>query len=141
MKIRLYMLKHIFISLLLGFCIYIFMREKTYLHRFFSVPFESIFCKSRFFGDTFIRYYLPDFFWEYSLCFTLYFFFPPISKKVSLFPALFSFLFGVIYETAQFFDFLPGTGDAVDVLLYLLAAVAVYGIISIYTKLSKGANQ
>lgn len=127
MRIRLVAFCNATVSLGLGLAVYWLFREKTFLH----LPFcgVGVFSGVSFLGDTWLRYYFPDFLWGYALTMGLYILYPPRSGKRSIGPATAAALTGMAYELLQLAGVFSGTGDVLDVLLYLYAAFAAYKII------------
>ena len=111
------------VSLVLGCCVYIFLREHSDIGILFSAfPFVHAIQKSLN-NDSlcFFRYYFSDFLWAFSLnCGLLAIYIP--GKKGGIFCAYTTFLCGCVWELLQYLGIIAGTGDMFDVLLYLLAA-------------------
>ena len=126
MKIRWIYIIHSAVALMVGGCLYLFFREHTYLHRIIGGTFPS-FADVQFFGVVFLRYYLPDFLWSYSLYCGLCGIICPTGHRW-IWPAISALGLGVVWELAQYFSWVSGTGDVADVLLYG-AAIAVAEII------------
>ncbi|MBQ8740572.1 MAG: hypothetical protein IJY79_03355 [Clostridia bacterium] len=76
------------------------------------------------FENDFIKYYLADYLWCLSLSCGLHIIFLPDMKK-SIVLTIISFIFGIAYECLQKFNIINGTGDKIDIILYLLAALTV----------------
>ena len=129
MKTRILATCHMAAALGIGCLLYLFLREGTYLHQILHA--QGIWSRTAFFGDRLFRYYLPDFLWGYALSMGLYALYPPQGKRSDLLPALTAAVVGGAYEIAQWCGWVRGTGDVVDGLLYLYAAVAAYKIISL----------
>lgn len=128
MRLRSFCAIQTFISLLTGLLIYLLFRNNTFLHQ--AVPFvPDLFSDSRFFGDWFIRFYLPDGLWSYSLCAALCALYYPKGKGVWL-CVLFSVLFGAIWEAIQLSGNVPGTSDVIDILVYFTGAM-LFGLVYI----------
>ena len=122
-------------SLFLGVLLYFLFREQTIFHTLFHQ--KGIWSTVRFPSDVLIRYYFPDFLWGYSLCSALLAVYPQSNfRYLCPFPWI-SFGAGLAFETAQFLRLIPGTGDPVDILLYLSAAFVAYGNITHYAKRRK----
>jgi len=110
------------ISLVVGGAIYILFRENSHIALFFNNSFiESV-------RDIFVplsnnvtKYYLADFFWGFSLCAYLLALFLPKTRGAIL-CGLTAFLCGTFWEILQFLKAVSGTGDLIDVVMYLLAA-------------------
>ncbi len=104
------------LALMLGGAIYILFREGTYIHR--TVPFEigGIWACVSFPLDTFVRFWLCDFLWSYSLCMLM-------SVLIGDVPAAFmSAGLGAIWEILQLYGIADGTGDIIDCFMYLIGA-------------------
>lgn len=112
--------------LLLGFVIYILFRENTHISKLVLAKIDVSLIKEifYFFDNDFVKYYLPDFLWAFSLNCLLHAIYLP-NVKVSIKCSLVAFLIGVLYEVFQCLNIVSGTGDLLDVLLYLLAVVTV----------------
>lgn len=113
-------------ALILGGLLYVLFRENTYIARHMAYAFslDKVRAGLKFLNCGFIRYYLPDYLWGFSLCsifFAIYS--PDILKEV--FIAISIFAYGLIWELMQFYKVVSGTGDLVDVFMYLLAVVTV----------------
>lgn len=121
------------ISLLIGLFIYCFFRQNTYFHTLIgkigiSFPYVKL---PDLIPFDFIKYYLPDFLWLYSLTFCLFLIFSPTLNKGRII-ALFSFLMSVIFELLQQESVISGTADIVDVLAYFTASVLAYAVFKKY---------
>ena len=109
-------------SLLTGGAIYVLFRENTHIARLFSSitliePFRIWLKETP--SDVF-RFYLPDFLWGLSLGCGLQAILKPTARKNLLCGGV-AFLCGVIWECLQFSHIISGTGDILDIVLYLLA--------------------
>ena len=111
---------------MVGGCLYLLFREHTHLHRLIGISLPSL-ADAPFFGDAFLRFYLPDFLWSYSLYCGLCGIICPTGHRW-IWPAISTFGLGLLWELAQYFSWVSGTGDVADVLMYG-AAVAVAEII------------
>ena len=117
------------VALFLGFCIYILFRENTYIAKCFSekIPFEIIRMQLSFLNIGFLKFYMVDYLWAFSFaCFMKVAF--GESERFRIWQSGIVFLSGVIYEALQFGKVISGTGDIVDIGLYLLAVLTVWGI-------------
>ena len=126
MKTRWLYIIHSVIALMIGGCIYLLFREHTYLHRIIGIS-PPLLADAQFFGDDFLRYYFPDFLWSYSLYCGLCGIICPTGRRW-IWPVAFTLGLGLIWELAQYFSWVSGTGDVADTLMYG-AAVAVAKII------------
>ena len=113
-------------SLLLGTAIYVLFRENTYFSKLVLTKIDITQIKQNllFLDNAFVKYYFPDFLWAFSLNCLLHAIYLP-NVKGSVKCSLIAFLTGVLYEVFQCLNIVSGTGDLVDVLLYLLAVVTV----------------
>lgn len=117
------------VSLVLGLAIYIFLRSGTYIHDFLSenlnVVLNEIKCKT---ADNilnnFFKYYFVDFLWGCSLTFALCSVSTKACKSNVLMHSVFSFALGVLFEVAQYFSFINGTFDFIDICMYAAASIA-----------------
>lgn len=112
-------------ALVSGLFVYLFFREQTYLHTWLDlfVEFPNWSCVD-FIGADFIRYYFPDYLWGYSLSFALCCFMNTKKARILL-PAVMTFVLGCAWELAQGVGWISGTGDLIDVLMYLTAGITV----------------
>lgn len=113
-------------SLILGFLIYLLFRENTIITTQISyiinlVPFRNMFTWAE---SDFLKYYLVDFLWALSLSCGLHIIFEP-KIKVSLICSLVVIALGTAFELLQFFNIINGTGDILDAVSYILAALTV----------------
>lgn len=114
------------ISLLMGLLIYLVYRENTYIAKYVSNLINLNLLDAIFlpFENNFLKYYFVDFLWAFSFCCGLYAIYKPmIVGSIGLTFAV--FLFGSAYEFLQYIGIINGTGDIADIILYLLAALAV----------------
>ena len=121
-------------ALIFGAFIYIFVRVDTHISKivcdFFGISIANqvpILC-----NWDFVRYYLPDALWAFSLASFVQVILSEFaySKIIS---GLIAISCGVAWEFFQLLNVVSGTGDLMDVLMYLLA-----GLLSIYIN-RKGA--
>lgn len=115
------------VSIFIGLFVYVFFRPNSIvsilLENFIIVKEISLPFKSQIINN-FILFLFPDFLWAFSLNSFLHsIHLPGIKKSIAL--ALVTFSFGVIWELMQYFDILSGTGDILDIFMYLAAATAV----------------
>ena len=113
-------------SLILGLLIYLLFRENTIITAQISQhidlkTFRNMFSWAE---SSFLKYYLVDFLWALSLSCGLHIIFNP-KIKVSLICSLVVIILGTVFELLQFFNAVNGTGDILDVILYILAALTV----------------
>lgn len=113
-----------FVSLIIGGLIYVLFRETTYV----AVIADSIFSIDRLrdclslLNLGFTRYYLADFLWAFSLCCFLYSLYVPDFRKSVICSAV-VFTLGMIWEILQAVNIISGTGDLIDILMYLMACI------------------
>lgn len=115
-----------FFSLFIGFLIYSIFRENTYIFEMANttVPLEKLKGALGFLDNEFIKFYLPDYLWALSLSSYLNVIFN-YKKKYTFLCTLIVFIFGAAYEFMQYIGVINGTGDVVDIFLYLLAGITV----------------
>ena len=127
-----------FIFLLSGGLLYICFRENTYISIFASNYFD--FEKIRAFASPisvdFTKYYLPDILWGLGLCHGLIAIFPAGTRFLYSAGAL-AFFCGVTWELLQLFGVIFGTGDVIDIMLYLTASVMAVLINIIFFRRTK----
>ncbi len=112
------------VSLVFGGLIYVMFREDTYIANFFEfIPLDIVRFYCAHIKSEFVRFYLPDFLWALSLCCFLLLLFDPKSKG-SVICSGTVFLYGVLWEILQYTEVVKGTGDVIDILMYLAAAVS-----------------
>ncbi len=111
-------------ALVLGGILYILLRPSTYIGKLFDdIVFIEMFRNTlSVYPCTFLKYYLPDFLWVFSLSCGLIAIFDS-DIKGTVFCTAVAFLCGVFWETMQFFCITTGVGDFADIFMYLLAAV------------------
>lgn len=123
-------------SLSLGGVIYILFRPATYIAKAFIkvFPFISKISGVLFLSNcTFLKYYFPDYLWAFSLlcCFNA------VSKstKTMVYRACAVFLMGALWEILQYFHIISGTGDLIDVFMYITAVLSVVLLDDIYGRI------
>ena len=78
------------------------------------------------FENDFIKFYLPDFLWGISLCFSLFAVFQP-SLKGAIIISVVSVFCGICWEILQWTSLVGGTGDVLDIMMYFAAgAFAIF---------------
>ena len=99
-------------------------RKNTYISLLFSegIVLKKIADIASTFENDFLKFYVPDFLWGFSLCFGLFLIFEPKLKGTFL-CCITSFLYGTLWEILQMVGKLSGTGDYVDILMYLMASM------------------
>ena len=110
------------ISLFLGGTIYVLYRGNTHISNFVESFINLTILRNAFkaFDCNFVKYYFIDYLWALSLILALSILFP--IKKQVLQVCLFVFLLGFIWEALQFSSIISGTGDVLDIFMYLAAA-------------------
>ncbi len=126
-KTSIFCLLNSFLSLIIGIIIYAFLRKQTYFHSIFNLQVSSCANIEHWLLD-FLRFYLTDALWAYSLTSALFIFNSP---KISI---ILSISFGILWEIGQFFHFLRGTGDFIDILMYITASIIAAIIIFLRRK-------
>ena len=109
-------------TLICGLFVYLIFRPNTYVTKFIFgiIPLEPAMTVK----PEWLKYYAGDFLWAFSLsCFIYAIYLPNIKRGLGC-SGIVAFV-GLSYELMQYFKVVPGTGDIVDVLFYLLAAIAV----------------
>lgn len=111
------------VTLFLGGTIYILYRENSYISNFIENFIDLTILRNTFklLECKFIKYYLIDYLWALSLVSGLNTLF--ITKKETLRICLFVFILGTIWEVLQFFNIISGTGDIIDIFMYLAAVI------------------
>ncbi len=114
------------VSLAIGACIYILFRENTYISKIAAslVELEKIRRVFAIVNIPLIKYYIVDFLWAFSFSCCIHLIVNSSIKNELVCSGVVA-IYGLIYETMQWCNVISGTGDIVDVLLYLLAALAV----------------
>lgn len=113
--------KYLYLSLIalaVGLCVYVIFKENSYLHlmaeRLLGVSFGlHTDCE-------FVNYHLCDFLWAFSLTCGLIFILGPERRPVC---AGIASLYGLAWEVLQQYGIVSGTGDWLDVQIYLLASL------------------
>jgi len=111
-----------FLSLCLGFLIYILYKRPPPAFRFF-LSWEQPLVLLSFLPvwlSAFIRFHLADMLWSYSLASVLY----AISGCLPL-SCVISIGMTVLFEAAQYASFVYGTGDVLDI-LFSLCSVSIF---------------
>ena len=121
----LYLFLTIFL-LSVGALIYILFRQGTYIHKWFEelIP-GFINCFENTASDLklikFLKYYFVDFVWCLALNFSLL---AVLDFKKTFYAVGFaSAVFGFLFELAQLLDFVSGTFDFIDVVMYIIASL------------------
>lgn len=111
------------VGLLLGGILYVLFRSNTYISRIFASSGMVLFLRelAEPYAWEFLRYYLPDFLWCFSLSCGIQAICLSERKEVILY-ALIAFLCGVTWELCQCMNIVSGVGDLYDVLMYFLGS-------------------
>ena len=109
------------VSLLTGCAIYVVFSPKTYISKLIRkyISIKETVIPSEW---VFVRYYLTDYLWAlaFACCLNILLGF---DRKQVIFSAAVSVVFGVIWELLQKLNIVGGTGDILDVFMYLLAGI------------------
>ena len=123
------------LSVSLGGGIYIIFRPNTYVSEIFvsifPLPQNTIDFFS-YFNCNFVKYYFPDYLWAFSLVCGFNTIFS--SHKKIFHCAIAVLLMGILCEILQLSGIVTGTGDLIDVLMYLTAVCSVVLIEKIFLK-------
>lgn len=111
-------------SLLLGGMIYLLFRPHTYIALIVSnyIQFDRITECLRWMNCGWVKFYLADYLWALSLSGGLHLIFQP-DRRGTVWCALTVISYGGIYELLQQLNWISGTGDLWDLLMYILAAL------------------
>ena len=113
-------------SLCIGGGLYVIFRPNTYVTDFARnlLPVsEALFSKLESINCDFIKYYLPDFVWAFSLNCGLNAIFN--TKKAVFINGGVVFGIGALWELAQYVGITSGTGDLIDAAMYTLAVLTI----------------
>ena len=122
------------LSLVMGGLIYLVFRENTFVARRFEVfvdleKIRNIFLS---FDNSVLRHYIPDFLWAFSLCCGLNVLLDNVFLNASI-----AFTCGAVWEMLQYLGTINGTGDIIDIIMYLTACVMVVTINKYFFKEKK----
>lgn len=111
-------------SLAVGAIIYVLFRPNSYIAIFVDSMMDiGILRQALATGSNdLLKFYFPDFLWTLSLCFCLYAVFDPMNKGIII-SSLVAFFCSAAWELMQLLDLVGGTGDIIDVIMYLLAGI------------------
>ena len=123
------------ISLLTGLFVYLIFRPDTYVSRFVMQLISVNLSALTTYDSSFVKFYLADYLWAFSLSCWLHAIFMP-EIRGTLLCTVTVFVFGSLYEYMQYTNIIAGTGDIIDSLLYLLAGFTV-NIIIIFKEIRK----
>lgn len=111
------------LALVLGTSLYIVFRGNTYVGRIldglYLIDIIRIGCSM--YATDFLKYYFPDFLWALALGSGLYAICNP-SKEEGLLCGCSTFFCGCLWELLQYFRIVSGTGDVLDIMMYLFAS-------------------
>lgn len=112
------------ITLLTGCVVYIIFRPTTFVALIFDNILTVDIARDNlsFLSCDFIKYYIPDLLWSFSLGCGLIAILNPKIKGV-IYCCLVSLLYGCLWEILQYFQIVSGTFDIYDIVMYLLAAI------------------
>ena len=113
-------------SLCIGGGLYVIFRPNTYITDFVRslLPVSgALFLKAESINCDLVKYYLPDFIWAFSLNCGLNAIFN--TKKSVFINGGVVFGISALWELAQYVGITSGTGDLIDVAMYLAALVTV----------------
>lgn len=134
LKHRVVLLSISFISLTFGLLIYVLGRSETYIHDYLSVVLNIKFpIATNIFSSVFIKYYLVDFLWAFSLSFSLLSVSFKINTKSIILISTISSLCGIAFEFFQLINVLNGTFDFLDMVMYATASI-LFAVININIK-------
>ncbi len=112
------------ICLLSGGIFYILWRDTSYIALIFN-KIDLIILLRKLINNKIllhISFYLPDYLWGLGLCCGLFWIFGDKIKNIVL-CSLFTIVYGIIWEILQYFSVVNGTGDLLDMIMYLLAVL------------------
>ena len=112
------------VALIIGGAMYVLFRENTYVAEAINSVCDIDWMRSLLscFKSDFAMYYLPDFLWAFSMCTGLLSIFS-VTKIRLIIIAFVTVLAGALWEALQYADIVRGTGDVIDILLYLAASI------------------
>ena len=116
-------------SLTFGAVLYILFRPHSYIAVFVDglIDIGTLRQITKSGATAFFRFYFPDFLWSLSFCFCLYAVFDPTRKGI-LMLTLVAFLCSAAWELMQLSGLVGGTGDMLDVIMYLLAGICAASV-------------
>lgn len=117
------------LALFFGLVLYVVFRPKTYVARLFDeIAFVmELRVLAMPFSFELFRFYLPDYLWGLSFGCALTALFEPRGGEIVAYSAV-AAVFGTVWELCQWFGAVDGTGDALDVIMYLIAGLTVFYI-------------
>ena len=124
-KILLKEFSNIFLPLLTGLFIYLFVNKRAYISTIINIPLKI---NVKGLAGVFVKCWLCDMLWSYALTAALYLVLIPFRYRLIL-SATASFIVGVFLEGLQYFNIISGTFDVLDIIFELTAVlIAVYVI-------------
>ena len=132
-KAILFFLVNAIIPILIGLILYLFIKPDSYvsqlINKIVSVPSVSLQYNNVLIY--FIRFYLCDMLWAYSLTFTMYLILVnDFGGMILCF--LIAGVFSIFIELLQYFGIVSGTFDFFDVIAEMISIVLALGIIKIF---------
>lgn len=124
-------------SLSVGGALYLLCRENAYVTVFAELllPLEKIRECLDIKNISFLNYYFPDFLWAFAFYFGAKVILYPKECEIAVAGAVFGF--GVLWELLQYFGAVNGTGDIIDIFMYLTAVFTAVLIEKILKKRTK----
>lgn len=122
MKLRIFCLINMIVSVVVGAVVYYLFREETIIHDLLITPIASIWADVDFSGTLFVKFFLPDLLWSYGLCAGLMAIYAPERNGAWVVSGVVATL-GVSWEIGQLSGLLPGTFDLTDCAAYLIGAI------------------
>lgn len=109
-------------SLILGLLIYLFFRPNTHISKFvYSVTSFEVPISVHLLDVPFLKFYFVDYLWAFSFsCYLHCVLKSNLGNRVCF---LIVAGLGITYELSQFFEYISGTGDILDCLMYVLAVL------------------
>ena len=124
-----------FLALAFGAFLYGIYRQDTYIGGIISTVI-SISLPVDSWLSAFAAWYFPDYLWMFSMNCALFAIMLPKGKNVILWCAVALFM-GILWELLQLWDFVSGTADLWDILLYSMAVFSAAMIALFIKKESK----
>ena len=111
-------------ALCCGLILYVLLREETYIAKLFRcIPLVTeVQNKLNCCSNAFLKYYLSDFLWAFSLCCALHYVYPT-KRWIGWICAGITSGAGILWEGMQYYGIVSGTGDILDGVAYLLAGL------------------
>ncbi len=106
------------VSIMLGGIIYLITRPEAYVSIFFEGIINLSYLRGLFsiLHKDIIKYYLPDFLWSFSFTCAL---FTVNENRKQVFVT--GAVTGIVWECLQYFKIISGTGDIIDIIMYIIA--------------------